>query len=97
MAKKPKKLKNNEVFKNLLNLLKDNPDIVREIVLDAVNLKRVLAQAGVRDPTDFLGYVASERDGYNVVQFLHNSAYLGMCGKGTFLLSCLRGTSPPKV
>jgi len=84
----------NEVFENLLNLLRDHPEIVREMVLDAVNLKFVLEKLGVPDPTDFLRYVASERDGYNIVQFLHNTTYLGMCAKGTFGLSCLRGTLP---
>lgn len=94
MAKKPKKPKNNEVFENLLKQLKKHPQIVREIVLDAVNLNFALENLGVPDPTNFLRYVASERDGYNVVQFLHNTAYIGFCGKGTFALSCLKGTSP---
>jgi hypothetical protein len=86
----------NAIYDNLLQLLQDHPEIVKEIVLDPVNLKYVLKKFGVRNraAADFLKYVASPKDGYNIVQFLHNTTYLGICAKGTFVLSCLRGTSP---
>ena len=90
-------VKKNEVFENLLELLREHPEIVREIVLDAVNLKPVLKKLGARDPTtNFLKYVASEKDGYNIVQFLHNTSSIQMCAKGTHSMSCLRNTTPSR-
>jgi hypothetical protein len=93
-------LANNVVFENLLELLRQHPEIVREIVLDPINLTGALKAAEAanfgEDTRKFLTYVAGERDGYNIVQFLHNTSYIGMCAKGTSppLLQCLRGTNP---
>jgi hypothetical protein len=85
-------------FEELLNLLRERPDLVREIVFDTANLRKLLGTETARqltlgeDPTKFLTYMAGSADGSPNAQCLEQTKYF--CGKGTgaHLYACGGGT-----
>jgi hypothetical protein len=81
----------------LLQLLRKNPRLMKELVFDPSNIKSLLASKGARrllsQPVkDFLEYVAGPQDGYPIAQCFKGTKIL--CAKGT--LVCVGGTAPPR-
>jgi hypothetical protein len=88
--------KNDKDLDELLELLRKNPKLMRELVFDPGNIKSLLANKAARrllsqPVTDFLTYVAGAEDGYPIAQCFKGTRIL--CAKGTLL--CVGGTAHP--
>jgi hypothetical protein len=84
-------------LRELLKLLKNHPELIKELVLDSTNIQRLLKSKEARelalgaDATEFLEYVAGPDDGYPIVQCIRKTTYL--CAKGSkVVVSCGGGT-----
>jgi hypothetical protein len=79
----------------LLELLRRNPDLIRELVFNPERIPDVVrATTGLSPPTQaFLLYLSGPQDGYAIAPCLNNTNVL--CAKGTEHLACLSGTRPP--
>jgi hypothetical protein len=88
---------NDDSFEVLLELLKQNREIIREIVFHPERIPAVLAHKKARkllrdapSAAEFLKYMVAETDGYPIA-----FCYCGtrsLCGKGS--LFCVGGTKP---
>jgi hypothetical protein len=90
--------KNDKDLDELLELLRKNPKLMRELVFDPGNIKSLLANKAARrllsqPVTKFLAYVAGAKDGYPIAQCFNGTKVL--CAKGT--LYCVGGTAPPRL
>jgi hypothetical protein len=92
-------MKNNDNgIKELLKLLKERPELIKELVFEPNNIKILLNSKAARElvigqkTKDFLDYVASSKDGYPITQCFGGTKYL--CAKGTKFGLCGGGTKP---
>ncbi|MBV9345994.1 MAG: hypothetical protein JO341_14905 [Gammaproteobacteria bacterium] len=94
--------KNDKGLEELLKLLQTHPELIKELVFDSTNIRRLLKTKAARklalgvDTTAFLLYVAGPEDGYPVSQCLGGTKAL--CAKGTGVgvgLNCRKGTRRP--
>jgi hypothetical protein len=92
-------------FQELLDILKKNPELIRELVFDATSIQALLKNKAAQklaegvdapqvvDVPTFLNYVAGPDDGFPVAHYSPQTQTL--CAKGTRfeILSCAGGTS----
>ena len=84
----------------LLALLRANPELIKELIFDPANVKRLLKSEAARelvigqDTEAFLRYIAGPDDGYPIAQCLKQTKYL--CAKGTRHVACGGGTKSSK-
>lgn len=100
-----KKNKYDQGLEELLCLLISDPEIVKELIFEPNNCKRLLATLKGRTARrmlgqhgkqveNFLDYIAGDQDGYPIAQCFGGTQYL--CAKGTGVgLQCGGGTKPP--
>jgi hypothetical protein len=92
--------KNDKGLGELLALLKNYPDLTKELVFDPISVTRLLKSRAARrlvigaKATAFLEYLADPEDGYPIAQCFRQTKYL--CAKGTKLVLCGSGTQPTK-
>lgn len=100
-TKNKKKNRHDKGLEELLNLLKDRPYLIRELVFDTAGLRKLLSTKAARqltlgpEPTDFLTYTASSEGGYPIAQCLEQTKYLCAKGTGAQLYACGGGTGHP--
>jgi hypothetical protein len=96
-----KKNKYDKGLGELLDLLKKNPRLMKELVFEPNNCERLLAKLknkaarklvkGPSEPVEeFLAYVAQDQDGYPIAQCFNETRAL--CAKGTRRGLCGGGT-----
>ena len=82
--------KDDKGIDDLLNVIKNNPGVVKSLVFDQAAVKKLLKSAAAQqlalgeEATAFLEYVASPKDGYAIVQCGGNTRYL--CAKGSAVI-----------
>jgi hypothetical protein len=92
--------KNDNGLGELLALLKNHPELMRELVFDPSSVARLLKSRAARrlvigeKATAFLEYVSGYEDGYPIAQCYRQTKYL--CAKGTKQVLCGSGTQPTK-
>jgi hypothetical protein len=86
----------------LLDLLKKNPGLIKELIFNPETIQELLGTNEARklalgvdaqqtaDPQTFLNYVAGPDDGYPIAQCLKKTTI--MCAKGTRFVACYGGT-----
>lgn len=95
---------NDYAFQELLDLLKANPQLIREVVFDPTSIQALLKSKTAQrmaegvdppqlvDPSTFLNYMASPDDGYPAAMCSPQTQFL--CGKGTlFALAACGGNT----
>ena len=95
---------NDKGVTGLLELLKLHPELVKSLVLDQAEIRKLLGGPGRRllsgnDLTDFLEYMASPKDGYPIAFAVCGGGTGGnasFCAKGTAALICGGGTGGGK-
>jgi hypothetical protein len=98
-----KKNKYDKGLDELLELLKKNPKLMKELVFEPNNCAQLLAQLNGRGAREmvgkpvkrFLEYVAGGRDGYPIGQCFGGTQAL--CAKGTKCGLCGGGTEPTSI
>ena len=92
--------KNDRGMTGLLELLTRHPELIRELVLDQPQIKKLLGPSARRlvpgdDLTGFLEYMSSPEDGYAYAQCVGGTGggSGALCAKGTKVaLGCVGGT-----
>ena len=90
--------KNDNGLGELLALLKDHPELMKELVFEPTKITTLLRSKPARrlvlgvDAKKFLKYVASSKDGYPIAQCFAETRLL--CAKGTAQVLCGGGTLP---
>ena len=88
--------KDDSAFKELLELLKKHPGLMKDLVFDPTQIQRLLNSEEARElalgqeATEFLTYVGGNEDGYGISQCLNGTGVL--CAKGTKIGMCGGGT-----
>jgi hypothetical protein len=98
-----KKNKYDKGLDELLDLLKKNPKLMKELVFEPNNCAQLLARLNSRGAREmvgkpvkkFLGYVAGNRDGYPIAQCFEGTQAL--CAKGTRCGLCGGMTEPTEI
>jgi len=86
------KKKNDNGLDDLLKLLRERPELVKELIFHAPNIQRLLKSRAARtlalgvDASAFLTYLASDEDGYAIAQCFGGTESL--CAKGTGYAVC---------
>ncbi|TLZ23818.1 MAG: hypothetical protein E6K29_17900 [Gammaproteobacteria bacterium] len=90
--------KNDNGLRELLELLKTHPELIKELVFDSKNIQSLLKGKAARqlalgvDARKFLAYVAGPEDGYPIALCSGGTKWL--CAKGTRVVVCSGGTKP---
>lgn len=90
--------KNDNGLDDLLKLLREKPELIKELVFHAPNIQRLLKGRAARklaigvDASAFLTYLASDKDGYAIAQCFGGTESL--CAKGTGYAVCGGSTEP---
>jgi hypothetical protein len=85
-------------LRELLEVLKTHPELIKELVFDSKSIKSLLKSKAARklvlgvDATAFLEYVAGPEDGYPIAQCFGGTRWL--CAKGSKVIVCVGGTKP---
>jgi hypothetical protein len=95
--------KNDNGLDDLLKLLRERPELVKELIFHAPNIQRLLKSRAARtlalgvDASAFLSYLASDEDGYAIAQCFGGTESL--CAKGTGAQVRCGGSTgqPPQV
>ena len=88
--------KDDSAFKELLELLKRHPALMKDLVFDPTHIQGLLNSEEARklalgeEATAFLRYVSSGDDGYGIAQCFKGTGVLA--AKGTKMLVCGGGT-----
>jgi hypothetical protein len=93
--------KNDNGLGELLALLKDHPELMKDLVFDRIGVASLLKSRAARrlvigaKATAFLEYVAGPEDGYPIAQCFRQTKSL--CAKGTKQALCGGGTKQAKA